>query len=54
MNSREELDKVFSELPDDVEKVITEVLKIETEYLHMANPRNILIDLTKMIERVVK
>ena len=44
----------MSEIPEDVRTVVSELLSIETKYIHMTLPRGIHDEIVDMIERVVK
>lgn len=54
MDAKSAINQVLDEASDDVKKVVAEVLKIESKYIHMAMPRGVHDDIQELIERVVK
>ncbi|MBU7315378.1 hypothetical protein [Paenibacillus oleatilyticus] len=47
-NKKETMKKIFEEQPVEVQKIVQEVIDLETKHLHEARPR-----LTEEIERIV-
>ncbi len=54
LDAKAEIEKVLSEIPDEVRTVVSEILGIETKYIHMNLPRGIHDEIVDMVERVVK
>jgi hypothetical protein len=54
LDAKSEIEMVLSEIPDDVRTVVSEILSIETKYIHMNLPRGIHDEIVEMVERVVK
>ncbi|BDY29780.1 hypothetical protein [Mycolicibacterium mageritense] len=54
IDAKSAINKVLNEASDDVKQVVAEVLKIESNYIHMALPRGVHDDIQELIERVIK
>lgn len=54
LDTKSEIENVFAEISDEVQTVISEILSIETKYIHLNLPRGIHDEIVKMVERVVK
>ena len=54
MDAREQVEHLLAETPDEVRTIVSEILRIETGYLHMTLPRGIHDEIVEMVERVVK
>jgi hypothetical protein len=54
LDAKLEIEKVLNEIPDEVQAVVSEILRIETKYIHMNLPRGIHDEIVEMVERVVK
>lgn len=54
LDAKSEINHVLSETSDSVKTVVAEILKIETRFIHMTQPRGIHDEIREMIERVVK
>lgn len=53
MKDKEELEDLWSDLSPEGRRLVTEVIRIEREKLHMTNPRNVNKEILKEIRRIV-
>jgi len=54
LDAKARIDEALAAASEDVKTVVSEVLRIENNYIHMNQPRGINDDILSMIERVVK
>ena len=54
MDAKNQINDVLATTSEEVKTVVSEVLRIENNYIHMNQPRGIHEDISTMIERVVK
>lgn len=54
MNANSEIKSLLSDIDEEVETVISELLRIEEGKIHMASPLGIHDEILDMVERVVK
>jgi hypothetical protein len=54
LDAKTQINEVLAAAAEDVKTVVSEVLRIENNYIHMNQPRGINDDILNMIERVVK
>lgn len=52
-DTRTTIQALIRESPPEVQKVVGEVLRLEKEKLHLANPRGIVEDISDLVRRLV-
>lgn len=53
-SEREQFAQIYSELSDEAKELITAVLRLEQEHLHIGEPRGIPDQIVRKVEGIVK
>ncbi|MEM9955639.1 MAG: hypothetical protein AAF846_28815 [Chloroflexota bacterium] len=49
---RKQIDAFFKDIDEDTKQVVSQVLSLEQEYIHLKNPRGIMQDIENVLDKV--